>query len=272
MSTMFSILLAVVITIPGIAAMRRLTKLWALERPNFQGKLIPVGFGFMLVITALPIYFVQMALGERMREPLLFASVVAGFGGLGLVDDVYGSRAAGGFRGHLGELRRGRVTTGLLKMVGGGLLALTVGGVTSSFDPVQTVLNGLLISLSANTLNLLDLRPGRAVCCFWACAAALILGKLGRLSVWSSLLPVMIPAIWLTTQDRRARVMLGDAGSNALGAVLGTAFALELSSVAKVCVLVCMVGIHAYAEKYSISSLIERNRVLRSIDRWLGER
>jgi UDP-N-acetylmuramyl pentapeptide phosphotransferase/UDP-N-acetylglucosamine-1-phosphate transferase len=101
---------------------------------------------------------------------------------------------------------------------------------------------------------------------------ALILAKSGRLSVWQYLAPVFIPAVWLTLQDRRARIMLGDAGSNVLGAVFGVAVVYETGLIAKVALVLLMIAVHLYSEKHSISRLIENNGALRRIDRLLGER
>ncbi len=262
---------SLVLTIIAVPVMRLLAVSWHLERKNFKGKTIPAGFGFLLVLVAVPLYGLLLVLHVG-GHIWAFLFAVLGFGAVGLIDDIYGTREAGGFRGHIGLLKKGKVSTGLLKAVVGGMLGLILGFVAAGFDPVQGFLNGFLISLCANTLNLLDLRPGRAVSCFWVGILALFFARTGRLSEWQSLLPILTPAVLLTVQDRSARVMLGDAGSNALGAVLGLALVYEIGFPMKVAVLLVMVIVHLYAEKYSISKLIESNRILRYVDRLLGER
>src|SRR5205823_4150214 len=77
---------------------------------------------------------------------------------LGLVDDLR-SGPERGLRGHLGS---GRTTTGVLKAVGIPALALAA---------TRTLSGATLVSLSANTLNLLDTRPGRALKAFFAVSA-----------------------------------------------------------------------------------------------------
>lgn len=261
-----------VLTALGLPLMRSLAKVWKLERKNFRGDAIPAGFGFLLVIVAVPMYLVMFFMLGIKGATGVFLAAVIGFSGVGLIDDIYGSRDAGGFGGHLGLLRHGKVSTGLIKAVVGGLLAMALAKVAGSHQPIIWLLNGLVIALSANLLNLLDLRPGRAVSCFWACILMLVAVKHGMLLIWSELIPILIPAVALTVLDRSARVMLGDAGSNALGAVVGLALVYSLGLPEKLIVLVLLIGVHAYSEKYSISGLIERNRVLRSLDRLLGER
>ena len=244
-----------------------------LQRPNFKGDIIPVGIGFMLIPAAMPIYIWMLFDNKAaFAKIIVFMITLLGFSVIGLLDDIYGTREVGGFRGHLGLLKKGRISTGLIKMVGGGLLGLTIGIYISQANLISGIINEILIALSANTLNLLDLRPGRAVSCLWVGILALVIANRGHLSIWPELIPVLIPAVFLTVLDRSAKVMLGDAGSNALGAVLGISLAYEAGLPAKVGVLLFMAVIHIYSEKRSISELIESNGILRRVDRLLGER
>jgi hypothetical protein len=205
-------------------------------------------------------------------DDLVLPVLVLGFGLFGLIDDIYGNREAGGFSGHLSLLRKGKMSTGLLKAAVGGILGLFTGWIISGYHPVEAIINGLLICLAANTLNLLDLRPGRAVSCFWVGLAFVgMTAHLGAL-LWDNIIIIIIPAILLTILDRKAIVMLGDAGSNVLGVVLGVMMAYAFSLPVKLAVIAVFIGVNVYSEKYSISKLIESNRVLRRIDGLLGER
>ena len=262
-------------TILATPLMKSLVRLNSLMRPNFRGDEIPAGFGYLLVLSSFPVYFLALTCWPvSFQQTWTFLLGVQVFGALGLLDDIYGSRTTGGFKGHFTQLARGKITTGAIKAIGGGLTALYLGLVAADFDPIIGILNGLVIALAANLLNLLDLRPGRAVSCYWLLLLALILSKLGKPWAWAwwTIIPVIPTAIWLTYLDRRAKVMLGDAGSNALGVVLGLAFAWNLGTAAKLVVLAILVGVHLYSEKYSISRLIDSHPVLRRIDHRLGER
>ena len=272
MKTLVLVIACIALTSAAVPVMWALVRAWKLERTNFQGKRIPTGFGFLLVPAAAPIYAAILFLPALNGVVGSFLAALLGFGTIGLLDDVCGTREAGGFRGHLRLLRRGKVSTGLVKAVVGGGLGLGLGAVAARFDPATSLVNGLVIGLAANTLNLLDLRPGRAVSCFWIGVLALAAARLGRLAVWWGLIPILIPAALLTVLDRSARVMLGDAGSNALGAILGLALVYEVGLPARIALILLMIAVHLYAEKYSISELIEGNRILRRVDRILGAR
>lgn len=264
---------SIVSTIAMVPLTRLLVRRMHLIRPNFRGEQIPAGFGFLLALSSIPGYVLASLLWEdAVSRTGSFLLGVIVFGVVGLVDDAYGSRSTGGFKGHFTQLARGRVTTGAVKALGGGITALLLGGIAAGFDPFITLLNGLVIALTANLLNLLDLRPGRAVSCYWLLLLALVLSRLGHQWAWWEIVPILPAAIWLTGLDRRAKVMLGDAGSNVLGVVLGLAFVWNVGTIPKLAALIVLIGIHAYSEKYSISRLIDSHPVLRRIDCKLGER
>ena len=65
--------------------------------------------------------------------------------------------------------------------------------------------------------------------------------------------------------------MLGDAGANALGAMLGTAAAIALPRTARVAVLAAIAGLTAASEAVSFTKVIERTPPLRWLD-MLGRR
>ena len=106
----------------------------ALERRNYRDRAIPTAGGLYIVMTVLVIeagraIFGALGVGDELgltlaRREMLFA--VFGFGFLGLVDDLAAVGSDRGFRGHLGALRGGRVTTGLLKLVAGAGIAIVL--------------------------------------------------------------------------------------------------------------------------------------------------
>jgi hypothetical protein len=158
---------------------------------------------------------------------------------LGFLDDVLGSRERG-FREHL----YAGWTTGVLKLVGIPLVGLWR---TRSPD------GALLVGLFANFLNQLDTRPGRCLKAYLAAAAALRV-PLG-------------PAVLLLPYDLREKVMLGDAGSNALGAMLGLKSVDRFHGRARWVAIGSLAGLNLLGERHSLGSLIERTALLRELDR-----
>jgi hypothetical protein len=204
------------------------------------------------------------------------AMTVAGAGAaaFGAYDDLAGSSDRRGFRGHLGALRHGEVTTGAVKLAGIGATGLASAALTGG-DAVDVVINTGLVAGFANLLNLFDLRPGRAIKAGVASGALIALGgSFGRAaapgSAGQALAPPLAAALALLPEDLGERAMLGDAGANALGAMLGTA-ACGLPRPARVALLSGITWLTAASEKVSFTAVIERTPVLRRLD-MLGRR
>ncbi|HEX5323288.1 MAG TPA: hypothetical protein VFW40_05835, partial [Capsulimonadaceae bacterium] len=101
-----------------------------LRKPNFLGRMIPAagGLGYVLAADIFYGYQALQPLPYYQKLPLIYLLVSVGFGALGLLDDLCGDRATGGFRGHFRRLFVERkLTTGAVKAVGGGILALIAG-------------------------------------------------------------------------------------------------------------------------------------------------
>jgi UDP-N-acetylmuramyl pentapeptide phosphotransferase/UDP-N-acetylglucosamine-1-phosphate transferase len=203
---------------------------------------------------------------------LASAALVAGLGSgaVGLYDDVVGQRpeqkAAKGFKGHLAALRDRRVTSGLVKIAGIGISALVaaslVGRARRSDRPVtDLVIDTGLIAGSANLVNLLDLRPGRALKAGIAVSGSLGAGD-GLLTGPSA------AAAALLRDDLDERVMLGDAGANSFGALIGLAAASRHGRAARLAMLAGIVGLTLASEKVSFTQVIESTPVLRDLDGW----
>jgi len=187
----------------------------------------------------------------------------AGAAAFGAYDDLAGSGDRRGFRGHLGALRHGEVTTGAVKLGGIGVTGLAT-AVLAGGSPADVVINAGLVAGGANLLNLFDLRPGRAIKV--AAASGALLGAAGQESVAAPL----GAALALLPEDLGERAMLGDAGANALGAMLG-ASAAGLSRPARIALLAGIAGLTAASEKVSFTKVIARTPALNWLD-MLGRR
>ncbi len=237
--------------------------------PNFQNKLLPAGTGLLLPIVFLvTVVSVMYIYGEGFSKTsgsiLVLLVLVLGLALLGLLDDLVGDRSIGGFKGHFGEIVHGRLTTGGLKALGGGLLSFFAAAPFSTSFFTQ-VINALVIALFVNTFNLLDVRPGRALKVF------LILGLIVSVFSWHStywsIWGVFLgPAIVLLWVDLTERGMLGDIGSNILGGVVGFSCVASFDWSVNLFILVVLIVINVYSENNSISMLVERNFALRWFD------
>ena len=187
----------------------------------------------------------------------------AGAAAFGAYDDLADSGDRRGFRGHLGALRHGEVTTGAVKLGGIGATGIVSAAMTGG-SPSDMIINAGLIAGGANLLNLFDLRPGRAIKV--AVASAALIGAAGQDGVAAPL----GAALALLPEDLGERAMLGDAGANALGAMLGVS-AAGLPRPARIALLAGIAGLTAASEKVSFTKVIERTPALRWLD-MLGRR
>ncbi|MDL4777225.1 MULTISPECIES: hypothetical protein [Thermomonosporaceae] len=208
--------------------------------------------------------------GGRTRAAALLAGV--GSGVLGGYDDLAGSASSRGFKGHLGALARGEVTSGAVKILGIGATGLAAAAVAGSPAPTRagrgfdTLVNGAIVAGGANLMNLFDLRPGRAIKVGLITGVPLALAARGPAVAAAPL----GAAAALLPEDLAERAMLGDTGSNALGALLGLA-ATRLGRGPRLAVLAGLVGLNAASEFVSFTKVIARTPALNRID-MLGRR
>ncbi|MEW6182364.1 MAG: hypothetical protein AB1500_04195 [Bacillota bacterium] len=240
-------------------------------RPNYSGQNIPVGGGAVFFFALLPVVLISVIVfPEYMRQARImsFIFVTALTTLVGIIDDTLGSRKVSGLKGHFRRLLGGELTTGGLKAIAIGIGSLFV---FLPGSPLwESVFNAILTALTVNTLNLFDLRPGRAGKVFLAVAAALTAAAWGRSEVFL-LLAVSGALIAFLRVDLRAEAMMGDAGSNTLGAAIGLTAAWTLGLEARAVVFLLLLFLNLLAERYSLTVIIANNRVLNFIDR-LGRR
>jgi hypothetical protein len=213
-------------------------------------------------------------LAGRERAALVLAGAAAA--ALGSYDDLAGSGKSRGFRGHLGALARGELTTGAVKLAGIGAAGLAASVLARPAGAgrggrggraADLVINAGLVAGGANLLNLFDLRPGRAIKV--ALGAGTLLAVTGR-GAAAAAAPLAAAAA-LLPEDLGERAMLGDGGANALGAMLGTAAAVSLPRPARVAALAVVVGLTAASEVVSFTKVIARTPPLNWVD-MLGRR
>lgn len=254
------------------------------ERPlfasrNYRDATVPVGAGVVLAIAVVATDAVFVVFDQITdRAPTgdgataLVLVTVLGFCLLGLVDDLAGDAGDRGFRGHLRALRDGRLSTGGLKLIGGGLLGLVISGAVRSDGVGPLVVDALLIALAANVGNLFDRAPGRTIKVGGlALLAVLLVASTADRSQLAGVAMVLGASLGLLLLDVREYVMLGDAGSNAIGATVGVGVVLSCGLPVRVAVLVVALALNVISERVSFSRVIDAVAPLRFLDR-LGRR
>jgi UDP-GlcNAc:undecaprenyl-phosphate/decaprenyl-phosphate GlcNAc-1-phosphate transferase len=241
------------------------TATWA--RTNHRGEQVTLLEGPAVAAAAVTAAVLGPALPARGRAALAVAGT--GAAAFGCYDDLAGSGKRRGFRGHLGALAHGELTSGAVKIGGIGATGAAAGALLGG-SAADIVINAGLAAGGANLLNLFDLRPGRAIKVTLASAALLAAGSRVAGPARCAAAPAGA-ALALLPDDLGERAMLGDAGANALGAMLGTAAAVTLPRKARVAALAVIVGLTAASEVVSFTKVIERTPPLRWLD-MLGRR
>jgi hypothetical protein len=159
---------------------------------------------------------------------------------VGVADDLWSGEERG-FRAHL----RTGSTTGVLKLV-----AIPAYGLVRT----RSLSGALLVGLAANMLNQLDTKPGRALKAYLALS-----------------IPLRAPqgiAVLLAPYDLREMMMLGDGGSNTLGALLGLRSVARLTERQRWSAIAALAGLTLLGERRSLGALIESTPGFRELDGW----
>lgn len=237
---------------------------WSL-RTNVSGRKVPAVLGMALVVGGISTLPLAVAATDPPSDdvPAMIAAflVLLLLGLAGRFDDRRGDETPRGFAGHL---RAGRLTGGVVKIAAGGVAGVAAGALVHWGRPTVAVLTALAVPLAANLFNLLDRAPGRTgkvallagvpLLAFgdvaWALSAA---GAFGALAT-------ILPA------DLGERGMLGDAGANPLGGLVGLGLGMSLGTVPLAVAVVLLLLLNAASERWSFSKAIERVAVLRKLD------
>ncbi len=243
-----------------------------LWRTNYRGSQVSASAGVLLV-TAVLIGVATLATLWSVTDwivlpvsshPTVSAGFVAmvGFCFVGLIDDLYGTQSAKGFKGHLRDLAKGRLTSGLFKIGAG----VAVSAISCSWLPLTGwwfVAGVLTVAAWANVGNLFDLGPGR---CLKVTVPALVV-LVGFFP--QQLMPMAFVAgvaVLLLVGDLRERLMLGDNGSNPIGAAVGLSAVACGNNSVLVVALCSAISLNVFAEFISFSRIIEANSILRKLD------
>src|SRR6478609_2441280 len=212
-----------------------------LTHENYRGVRLPYPAGTIIVAAAalalIPCTLAEHIFNESVFRPevglVMFYALGVAF--LGLLDDVLGHEGHRGWRGHGAAMLGGGVSTGVLKAAGS--LGFALFALSDRFHSDWRWLLAtavfVLFGLAA-TLGAWSLKP--------LAALGLFVG------------PVLVIGLY----DLRERALLGDTGSNLIGALAGLWIVLSWPPTGQAIALAVILGITVYGEFRSISKLIER--------------
>ncbi|WP_161783577.1 hypothetical protein [Paenibacillus tyrfis] len=260
-----------------------------LSETNYCGRIVPTAGGVLLWLLLLLWYLYEACVAPSTwpnTDRWMLAVTMVGFAGL--LDDLLGEREVKGLCNHWKALiEQRRITTGIVKagttLVAGMLILLPEAdmfrsGTGATFAADSHMLwylpfKLLLILLATNAVNLLDVRPGRALKGFFVSLLLLVWlaswresGTEAGWNVWRLLVPLTIGAGVFAGADLRGKAMLGDAGANVLGFALGVGFSVLTPVPVQAAALAVLVGLHAITWRRSLSVIIERHALLRWLD------
>lgn len=227
---------------------------------------VPYGFTLLLVQNG----WIPLPGGAEMQGRALLLWTM-GMTFLGWLDDRFDSGRAKGFCGHWNRLvREGEFTMGMVKAAGGLVLAP---GVAHGLDGQwgQTLVDGLVMALMSNAVNLLDVRSGRAVKGALLLAVPLLFLTPSQACLISLLLLFAVVLAYAPV-DLQETAMLGDCGAYFIGAVLGFAVIQTFPFPERCAWLTALLLLHIFTERHSLSAVIAGHPVLNWLDEWGREK
>lgn len=277
------------------------------SRENYRGRSVFLGLGVVWLVWAgcAIVFGALVGMFARDRVPEAWAPGLVLLSGplalvafaLGQVDDSFGTPESRGFKGHFRAIGQGRMTTGMLKLIGISLASLVVALVISEVAPwgsggavvarlMATLVAGASIALTSNLVNLLDLRPGRAMKAYLAIGlpgailAGLLLaarspsGQGPASTITTTVVGIVILTVFVVGPvfavwrfDLGEQGMLGDAGANPMGAVAGLLVLAGLPWWGLGVYFAAVLGLNLLSERVSFSRLIDASPPLRWLDR-----
>lgn len=258
----FLLVLNIVMALIGAPMIMRMLKNNKIVAPNYKNENIPICLGMLFVIIQTVSLSLYTLYYQDIKIILLLIGILT-MGFVGLLDDLTGDTEVKGLKGHISSFFKGSLTTGFIKASVGFFISLIL-AIYISENIINTIINTFIIALSINTLNLFDLRPGRALKVFNFIGLLLLL--VSNFYNWYILTSMLVITMVYFKYDIKAEAMMGDVGSNVLGLSLGYYCALSQGLYMRIGYLMVLIVLHLVAEKVSISKIIENNKYLNYID------
>ncbi|MGF7184973.1 hypothetical protein GGQ84_001058 [Desulfitispora alkaliphila] len=235
---------------------------------NYQ-RVSVVKLGGLIIVSGVLLSYSFLAATDNLyysQEHLVLLVGIVVMALIGLIDDMLGDNRVKGLRGHMKSLIKGQLTTGGLKALGGAAVSLfLVLPLVQNFG--QLIIYWLTVALAINAINLLDLRPGRALKSYILILFTLIAyGLYVGTNINHIHLMLLGSTIAFWPYDLGEKAMLGDTGANVLGLSVGYAAVVLLPFGALIGVFLILIALHGIAERKSLTKIIEEVPLLRFFD------
>jgi len=233
---------------------------------NYRGIDVVFGMGIIyvpIILTSLALAIILYLPMSLIYTPYLF--IVCAIGFAGLLDDLIGIKQVKGLNNHIKSFINGNLTTGFVKAFIG-IIASIIISLGISKNLIELILNSFNIALFTNTLNLMDLRPGRCIKVFLLFGLIILAASFSEILTFIPLLIMIIASVIYIKYDLKEVCILGDTGSNILGITLGYFSSLTFHGNNKIILFIALFIINAFAEKFSITRFITNNRILSFLD------
>lgn len=232
---------------------------------NFKGDKIPVGYGLIFAFNLIVILILGTLFGYySLQQVIPLITLILAMAFVGLLDDTFGNKDSQGFSGHFKSLIfERRLTTGAIKAIFSLMVVLFINFYWNK-SYLDLFINTFLILLMSNFINLVDLRPGRAL----KVTLFFLISLLGiDLSNYLLIIPIVTMVVVALNFDLQAKGMMGDIGSNVLGVSLGGILAINYGIYIRTLIMLLLFSIHLYSEFHSLSEFIKNNKILLYLDK-----
>lgn len=231
-------------------------------RTNYSGSEVITAAGLLLLFPCL-FGSIPFLMTEKFDSAVFYCMMIFSLSFCGLLDDILGDSASKGLKGHVGRFWKGGLSTGFVKALTGGIIGLLLGWLRyKSF--LLFLVDGICFALCVNSINLLDLRPGRAIKGFFLLLLVTVPVS-GLMEIWV-LLPAVTALFLYLGGEMKEAYMLGDTGANLLGGILGFYEVTALPLFSKAVLVLMLATLHILSEYKSLSKWIEAVPVLRKVD------
>ncbi len=239
-------------------------------RENQRNEDIPAAAGISFPAVVIPAFLAYAILQRYLAWPVFTSNYVIyifgmlGMAMLGFIDDMLGGIDSSSVKQQIAIMIQGGIAASTVRNFG----VIVIGLFVAFFNAEiwwEWLLNALLIVMFTNLMNILETRPGRSVKAYLLFGAAIALTALGQID-FVLIAPLSGAVLACLLYELKTPSMTGYVGASVLGFTLGFWGACGLSLSTRIALLLFLIVMHLFTERYSLADVIANNRLLSRID------